>query len=441
MSNKSVPLRVANTLLNALRAGVVPRIGLEHIMVGRRNEISALVHDIETVQNGAASIRFIVGNYGSGKSFMLQAIRNYAIDKGFVVVDADLSPERRLLGNRNEGLATYKELMKNMSTKAFPDGGALPLLLQRWISVLKTEVMEENQITADDASLNSMVEIKIYRVLAELQTIVNGFDFARVVSLYWKASVDDDSGLKDRALKWMQGGYPTKTEAKNDLGVGIIITDNDWYEYIKLFALFVVKAGYKGMLVLIDELVYISELSHTNTRRHNYEKILTLYNDAMQGKVKHLGIIMSATPRCLEDSRKGLFSYPALKSRLEDSRFSDSNTHDLLAPVIRLKALDADEIYVLIEKLEQIHCQVHKYPPRLSHEEMAFFIQNEFSRVGADENITPREIIKDFIEILNIILQNPDRTMRGIFGGADFAYAKSGNNEDLIQDEFKGFEV
>ena len=436
-----IPLRIANTLLNSLKGGVVPRTGLGYITVGRKDEIDALLNDIEMISEGGASFRFVVGKYGAGKSFLLQTIRNYAMERGFVVVDADLSPERRLVGNKGDGLATYKELMKNLSTQTSPDGGALSLLLSRWINALKTEVMTENSLTADSEKINGLVEIKMHQTINELETIVHGSDFARIISLYWKAVVTEYEELKSRTLKWLRGEYGTKTEAKAELGVGVIINDDDWYEYIKLFSMFVVKAGYKGMIMMIDELVNLFKIPNSISRQNNYEKILTIYNDIMQGKAKYLGVIMGGTPQCVEDTRRGIFSYEALRSRLESSRFSDGSTRDLLSPIIRLKPLTPEEMYFLISKLEKIHAQVYKYEAGLSSETLQYFIKTEFSRVGAGQNITPREIIRDFIEILNILLQNPDKTLEGILGGDDFNYAKSSEDTEEIRSEFKGFEI
>jgi len=440
VSNK-IPQRIANTLLNALKGGVVPRAGLGYITVGRKDEIDALLHDVDTIAHGGASFRFVVGKYGAGKSFLLQTIRNYAMERGFVVMDADLSPERRLVGNKGEGLATYREMMKNLSTQTAPDGGALSLLLQRWISNLKTEVMIEESITADSERLNSLVEIKIHQTIDDLETIVHGFDFARIISLYWKATINEDDDMKSKTLKWLRGEYSTKTEAYQDIGVRVIINDNDWYDYIKLFSLFVVKAGYKGMLMIIDELVNLFKIPHAVSRQNNYEKILTIYNDIMQGKAQHLGVIIGGTPQSVEDTRRGIFSYEALKSRLESSRFSDGITRDLLSPIIKLKTLTPEEMYFLIQKLESIHGQVYKYTPKLTTDDLQLLIKTEYSRVGADQNITPREIIRDFIEILNIILQNPGRTVGNILVGGNFEYASSADDDEKIHEEFKGFEV
>jgi len=441
MSTPTIPLRVANTLLNALKGGVVPRTGLGHITVGRKDEIDALLHDVSTITDGGASFRFVVGKYGAGKSFLLQTIRSYAMERGFVVIDADLSPERRLVGNRGEGLNTYRELMKNLSVRTSPDGGALPLILQKWITALKLEAMQQGGFDADSPQLTAAVELRIHQTIAELETIVHGFDFAKIISIYWQATESGDNDRRSCALRWLRGEYSTKTEAKRELGVSAIITDDDWYDYVKLFAMFAVRAGYSGILMLIDELVNIYKIPHSISRQYNYEKILTIYNDIMQGCAQYLGVIMGGTPQCVEDPRRGVFSYEALKSRLESSRFSDGTTRDLLSPIITLKTLTPEEMYVLIEKLATIHGLVYSWEPRASAEELSFFIQTEFARVGANTNITPREIIRDFIEILNIVYQYPEKSIRTILGGEDFTYASSDENEAKLHAEFQGFEI
>ncbi|MDR2735102.1 MAG: ATP-binding protein [Spirochaetota bacterium] len=435
-----IPPRIAKMLLNVLKGGDVPRTGLAYITVGRKGEIDALVHDIEMISEGGASFRVVAGKYGAGKSFLLRTIRSYAMERGFVVVDADLSPERRFAGHKGEGLAVYRELMKNLSTHAFPDGGALSLLLQKWISALKTEVMLEHALSSDSEHLNKLVTFKIHQTVDELETAVCGFDFARVISRYWEATVHDDDELKSKTLKWLRGEYQTKTDAKRELGTGVIINDDDWYEYIKLFALFVVKAGYKGMIIMIDELVTLYKIPHSISRQHNYEKILAIYNDIMH-KAQYLGVIMGATPQSIKDERRGLFSNEALKSHLANSKFSDGETCDLLSPIIRLKTLTKEEMYFLMQKLEGIHAQVYKYEPCLKPESLEFFIKTEFAHVGAGQNITPREIIRDFIEILNIIFQNPGKTLEGILGGDEFTYTASAEDDEKIHEEFKGFKI
>ena len=269
-----IPKRIASVIINSLKGGVVPRIGLPYITVGRESEIDAFLNDIEIIGEGGAAFRFIVGKYGSGKSFLLQTVRNYAMDKNMVVADADLSPERRLQGTRGQGIATYKELIRNMSTKTRPEGGALTLILDRWISGLQTEVMRENSLTIEDSRIPALTERKISEVISSLSEMVHGFDFARLLTVYYKAYLNGDDESKARVVKWLRGEYTTKTEAKAELGVNIIITDDDWYEFIKLFALFLKKAGYSGLLILIDELVNIYKIPNSITRQYNYEKYL-----------------------------------------------------------------------------------------------------------------------------------------------------------------------
>ena len=434
-----IPRRIAQTLINSLKGGVVPRVGLPYVTVGRTAEIDALLHDVEIVSEGGASFRFIVGKYGSGKSFLLQTIRNFVMAKNFVVVDADLSPERRLQGTRGQGLATYKELIRNMSIKTKPEGGALSLILDRWISSIQQEVMASGGLSPLDPGLAPLVEKKISAVIYSLNEMVHGFDFAKLLTIYYKAHLSGDDETKAKVLKWFRGEYATKTEARQDLGINIVITDDDWYEYLKLFASFLKQAGYAGMLVLIDELVNIYKIPNAITRQYNYEKILTMFNDAMQGKAQHIGFILCGTPQCMEDPRRGVYSYEALRSRLAEGHFSGEHK-DLLSPVIRLLPLTNEEMLILVEKLADIHAGLYGYEQIVTQQDMVDFIEIEFSRIGADTHITPREVIRDFIEVLDIVYQNPVLGVRALLGSDDFSFAQNaviGEQTDALFSEFE----
>ena len=423
--NKKVPRRIAQTVLNSLKGGVVPRIGLPYITVGRKNEIEALLHDVELISEGGASFRFIVGRYGSGKSFLLQTIRNYVMDKGFIVADADLSPERRLQGGKGQGLATYRELISNLSTKTKPEGGALTLILDRWINAVQTEAMQESGLSPDDAAFAAAVDKKIFAVTAKVSELVHGFEFAKLLSAYYRAYLTGDEDTKAKVVRWFRGEYALKREAKEELGVNIIISDEDWYDTLKLFAAFFRLAGYTGMFIMVDELVNIYKIPNAITRQYNYEKMLTMYNDALQGKAKYLGILMGATPQTLEDKRRGIYSYEALRSRLAEGRFSKPGARDLLAPVIRLDPLTAEEMLVLCEKLAEMHAGLYGYERKITTDDLADFIRVEYSRIGADQNITPREVIRDFIELLDLLYQNPAQSLKVLLESDAFSYAES----------------
>lgn len=386
-----VPKRVAAVILNSLKGGVVPRIGLPYITVGREVEIRALLTDLSLIADGGASFRFLVGRYGAGKSFLLQTIRTHAMGEGFVVADADLSPERRLQGGQGQGLATYRELIRNISTKTRPEGGALNLILDRWV-----------------ASCADVDESVVNAQLAPLEEMVHGSDFTRMLRRYRMAASGGDEEAMSRVTKWIRGEYRTKSEARAELGSSTIISDDDWYDYVKLIARFLVCSGYKGMLVLIDELVNLYKIPNAITRQYNYEKILTMYNDTLQGKAQYLGMIMGGTPTSIEDRRRGVFSYEALRSRLAQGRFAREDLKDMLAPIIRLQPLTYEELLVLIEKLMQIHAGYFGWTPTLAENDLVDFLKIEFGRVGADTHLTPREVIRDFIELLDILCQNPD---------------------------------
>ena len=437
---RRVPKRIAQAVLNSLKGGVVPRIGLPYITVGRKAEIEALLHDVDVIQEGGASFRFIVGRYGSGKSFLLQTIRNYVMDKNFVVVDGDLSPERRLQGSKGQGLATYRELIQNLSTKTRPEGGALTLILDRWINSVQTQVVSEG-IASDDPKFEAAVDQKIYGVISSLNELVHGFDFAKLLNMYYHAYMSGDDETKGKVVKWFRGEYSHKTEAKKDLGVDIIISDSDWYEYLKLFATFFRQAGYAGLMIMIDELVNIYKIPNAISRQYNYEKILTMYNDTLQGKAKYLGIIMCGTPQAVEDRRRGVYSYEALRSRLASGKFAQEGARDMYAPVIKLEPLTAEEMLVLTEKLADMHANLYGYERTITDNDLAQFIKIEYARVGADTNITPREIIRDFIELLDIVWQNPDKKITDMLNSNQFSYTKSEAVSDNAEKDYTEFKI
>lgn len=416
-----VPKRVAAVILNSLKGGVVPRIGLPYITVGREVEIRALLTDLSLIADGGASFRFLVGRYGAGKSFLLQTIRTHAMGEGFVVADADLSPERRLQGGQGQGLATYRELIRNISTKTRPEGGALNLILDRWVA---------SCADADESAVNAQ--------LAPLEEMVHGFDFARMLRRYRAAVSEGDEEAMSRVTKWIRGEYRTKSEARGELGSSTIISDDDWYDYVKLIARFLVCSGYKGMLVLIDELVNLYKIPNAITRQYNYEKILTMYNDTLQGKAQYLGMIMGGTPTSIEDRRRGVFSYEALRSRLAQGRFARDDLKDMLAPIIRLQPLTYEELLVLIEKLMQIHAGYFGWTPTLTENDLVDFLKIEFGRVGADTHLTPREVIRDFIELLDILCQNPDANVAELLqsvGGDALAPAAATDDTGTADDD------
>ena len=416
-----VPKRIAAVIINSLKGGVVPRIGLPYITVGREREIQALLHDLDLVADGGASFRFLVGRYGAGKSFLLQTIRTHAMGNDFVVADADLSPERRLQGGQGQGLATYRELIRNLSTKTRPEGGALALVLDRWVAALRERPDAEAALAAQ---------------LSPIQELVCGFDFTQVLRLYYRASLEGNDEARAGVVKWLRGEFRTKTEARGELGVNACITDDTWYEYLKLFAQFLVGAGYRGLVVLIDELVNLFKIPNATSRQYNYEKILTMYNDTLQGKAHHLGIIMGGTPQSIEDRRRGVFSYEALRSRLTQGRFASAGLADMLAPVIHLEPLTYEELLVLIEKLADIHAGYFGYERTLTEAQLVGFLRVEFGRVGADTHLTPREVIRDFIELLDIVCQNPGADVDALlktdaFSGAVAAPVAAAGEKDV----------
>jgi hypothetical protein len=440
MANLKINKRESTAVINSLSGGVVPRIGLEHIAVGREREIKAFLQDLENIAEGGATFRFIIGRYGSGKSFMLQLIRNHAMEQGFVVADVDLSPERRLAGTNGQGVATYRELMRNIATKTNPDGGAMKLILERWISGILTQVAQATGKRPSDDGFDDEVESKILEVVKDMENLVHGFDFATVVTAYWRGYRADDDEKKDAALRWLRGEFAVKSEAKSALGVRVIIDDDSWYDYIKLFAKFVADIGYKGLFILIDEAVHLYKITHTVSRQNNYDKLLALFNDSMQGRAENLGILMGGTPDFLEDSRRGLYSYEALRTRLVPGRTVMNGFQDTSAPVIRLETLTAENILELLQRLAEVHAVHYKYKKTLTTAQLQDFMNELVNRLGAKDLLTPREVVRDFIESLNILQQNPQLTFKQLIQSSSFQPTRTEKNPDVDENsEFAEF--
>lgn len=400
--------------------------------MGRHREIKALLQDLDNIAAGGAGFRIIVGRYGSGKSFLLQLIRNHAMDRGFVVADADLSPERRLTGSQRQGVATYRELMKNLATKVRPDGGALPALLERWIATVQMQVARDSGLEPGQEAFFDEVERQIVAVISQMEDLVHGFDFAAVLSSYWRGYREGNDELKDAALRWLRGEFATKTEARQALGVRVIIDDDSWYDYVKLMAQLVVGLGYRGLIIVLDEMVNLYKISHTQSRQANYEKYLTMFNDTMQGKASHLGIISAGTTQFVEDTRRGLFSYEALRSRLAESRLLPSGLLDTSGPILRLEPLSYEELFVLLTRLQEIHGAHYGQASRLGEAELTLFLQEAVNRLGAAELLTPREVIRDFITLLNLLEQHPELDFKQLLGGMDF-HKDENKDDDLAE--------
>lgn len=410
--------RDSSAILNSLAGGVVPSRGIHHIVVGRTEEANQILNDLKNIKNGSSIVKFIIGPFGSGKSFIQALIKQLAFKENFVVANADFTPERRLYGGDRKSIATYTELMKNLSISSKPGGKALKNILEKWINEVQNRVVEEKSYTAidfDNPSFLEDVENEIVAVVSKMDELTGGYDFARVLSLYFKGFIDDNSEIQRCALRWLRGEYTTKTEARRDLGVRTIIDDNNYYDYLKVMAKFVKQIGYSGLVINFDEAINLYKINHSQARDKNYETILKIYNDTLQGQVEGLYVTFGGTPEFLEDERRGMFSYGALKRRLKSNKYETKEFRDLSQPVIKLTPLNQNDIFLLLSKLKDIHAIHYGYTPEISKEEIESFLKKEYDRPGASENLTVGDIIRNFIGALNILYQNPDMDRKEIF--------------------------
>lgn len=409
--------RDRDAILQSLAAGVVPRRGQQHIQVGRADEIKALLRDLERIGDGGSAVRFVIGPYGSGKTFFLHLVRSIALEQKLVTMHADLAPDRRLQSSGGQAQSLYQELAINVATRTKPEGGAMQSVVERFVTKARQEAQSQ------DVEPSQVIEDRLH----DLSEMVGGYDFASVIDAYWRGHNEGEEDLKASAVRWLRGDYTTKTDARKDLGVRTYIDDNSVYDHLKLFGRFVTLAGYSGLVIALDEMVNLYKISHTQSRKANYEQILRIVNDCLQGSVEHLGFLMGGTPEFLMDTRRGLYSYEALQTRLQENAFAQGQYRDLSGPVIRLPNLTQEELYVLLNKLR--HVQAHGDPDSylLPDEALTAFMEHCSERIGAQYFQTPRNTIKAFVQLMAVLEQNPDASWQELLGGVEI-------NEDVNPD-------
>lgn len=406
----SLKRRERDAIIQSLGSGVVPRIGLQHIQVGRRQEVAAILKDVQAVQQGASSFRFVIGAFGSGKTFFLHLAKMVALEQRFVVVHADLAPERRLSGSSGVARSLYQELLRNCATKAKPEGGALANVIERWIA---------------DAGLGDAPSAEAVRAkLRPLEDLVAGYDFATVLSHYISASGSNDEARKANAIRWLRGEYGTKTEARQDLGVRSIIEDATFYDHLKLLGAFVRLAGFTGLMVVFDEAINLYKLAQAESRSRNYETILRMFNDCLQGGSSGMFMLMGGTPEFLRDQRRGLYSYGALRSRLPENAFATDGHRDLSGPIIELPNLSPEDLVVLLQNLRRIHAFERSPTSIMPDEGIQSFMEHCGKRLGDAFYRTPRDSVVSFVQLLNLLEQNPGMDWRDPLGKAVIAAAE-----------------
>jgi hypothetical protein len=426
MSPQPIKPKDRDTLIQALRAGVVPRVGLRHVQVGRAREVQEIIKDVARVKDGGSTVRFIIGEYGSGKTFFLNLARAIALEQKLVVIHADLSPDRRLHATGGQARGLYAELLRNASTRAKPDGGALSNIVEKFIADSMREA------TLDGRSVHETITNK----LLPIQDLVGGYDFSNVLARYYRAFEDGNDALKASALRWIRGEYALKTEANQALGVRSIIDDASIYDHLKLLGAFVVIAGYDGLLIILDEMVNLYKLVNSVSRNANYEQLLRMLNDVLQGDVRHFGIIFGGTPEFLMDTRRGLYSYEALRSRLAENQFAHvEGLIDLSGPIIRLQNLTPEELYVLLLNLRNIFASGDPAQFLVPDAALAAFMEHCAQRVGEAYFRTPRNTIKAFLDLLAVLEQNPGTDWRKLLNALDFLPDQAPAGADIEEPE------
>lgn len=414
---ETIKPKEATAIINSLSGGVVPKLGIQHITIGRSDETNAFLRALEDVKNGHSLVRFWIGDFGSGKSFLLHLFDTIALKQKFVVSKTDFTPENRLYAGDGKAKSLYSSIMDNISVQTRPDGGALPVILEKWIEQVLEKTALENQIPLSEirnVQHDQLIQKSILKTINQI-TEVGGYDLGLVILKYYTGYLKDDESLMRNALRWLKGEYNTKTEARMDLDVRDIVNDKNYYDMLKNFCKLFVSIGYSGFMINLDEAINLYKISTSTMREKNYEKLLSIYNDCFQGKVSNLFINIAGTVETLENDRRGLFSYNALKTRLMSNRFETSQFRDFAQPVIKLLPLSHNEVYLLLQKLKAIFDFHFSSHIDITDSDIHKFMEDLFNQPGASDFLTPREVIRDFLHILNLLRQNPDLDKSKIF--------------------------
>lgn len=425
MNRPTIRPRERDGIIQALRAGVVPKLGLQHIQVGRVREVGEMVKDVERITDGGSAIRFIIGEYGAGKTFFLNLVRLVALEKGLVVLSADLGPDRRLHATGGQARSLFAELTRNAATRTKPEGGALASIVERFI----TQAMKDAE--TDDRPVDAVIREK----LSHMEELVGGYEFATVIARYWEGHEHANDELKSAALRWLRAEFATRTDARTALGVRTFIDDASIYDHLKLFSVLVREAGYKGLLVVLDELVNLYKLASSRARNSNYEQILRILNDVLQGSAAHLGVLTGGTPEFLMDTRRGLYSYEALRSRLAENTFAKDGLVDLSGPVVRLQNLTPEDLFVLLANIRRVFAGGDETKHLVPDEALQAFMTHCAERIGDAYFRTPRNTVTAFVNMLSVLEQNPGASWQALIGDVEVRPDAGDDLRDIVDDD------
>ncbi|GBG94530.1 biotin carboxylase [Ligilactobacillus salitolerans] len=430
----------AASIISALEAGVVPQRGVRHLLVGRNEEVKEVLRILDDVAAGGSDLRFWVGDFGSGKSFMLRTIEAIALQKNYLVATVDMTPTRRFYATDGKAKALYTAIVNSIISQTAQNGNALDTVFSQWINQIAQAVASEAKISLPEAlskEAQSLMTNKILDITGSFAAAGLAFEMGQAIVKYYEGVLDNDRMLKAQALRWIRGEIETKTEAKRELGINRVITDDNWFDAIKNLSELFSRLGYAGLVINFDEAVNLYKLPRRQSRERNYERILNIYNECKSNEVQHLLVNFGATRKTVFDETRGLASYGALKGRLGAESSLDSELVNTNKTVLPLKPLTNEEIYTLLQRLTEIYNLHYRAQVELSLQEVQLYMEEQLNRPGADQFLTPRAVIKDYIEILDLIRQNPaievEKVILSKFGQESPVQKDSADTEDDIE--------
>lgn len=384
----------AESIINALKNGNVPPEGVGEICVGRERELEEFDKIFSKVKDGAAVTRFLNGEFGSGKSFFLKLLEERALADNFVVAKVTLS--RDVPFNKFE--VVYRSIVASLRCKT---GTSLEHIIEKWTTQLRMMALRE---TTDPYQQERIVIDNINNDLKEVRK--HATTFAAAIENYYKLSARGDQETAKYAMAWLSGEKNIPYTIKRQFGVKGDIDRENAFKYLEALSSFLMALKYSGLIILIDEAEHIMTLHTKKLRDTAYDYMRFIYDECSLGRFHNTLFIFAGTPEFFEDPKMGVPSYTALNERIED--VLNTEFKDLRKPIIRLDGFKKDNLMELSDRLISMHEEVYEWEAKPVRESLDGIIARHEANAELTGYISPRNFVKSFISVLDVVQQNPE---------------------------------
>lgn len=388
---------ILREIIDSLRNGTVPAEGTENIAVGIDEELTEIQDQIERTREDKSAFKFIIGDYGSGKTFFSTSVREMAYDKKFVVSSVVISQETPL--HKFEEL--YRKIMEGMRTSENKKIPAFNFILEEWLLNIEDKVIEIEGLDPYEDSKKFQIEMN-KRINEELMIVGSiAASFANAIRAFYKAKYEGDTVLAQGAVAWLKGDN-VRAELKSKLGVIGTITRENSFEFFRALLQMIKTAGYEGLMIILDEVETVQKLVRKDMRSAAYENLRFFIDESDRNSFPSCFFLYTGTTDLME-SEKGFKSLEPLYQRIKVEREKGDKFKNLRQPVMFLDGLNRDRLYEVACRVRNIHGQVYSWMPndKLTDDFIKRLINDMTLGFGGEINIGPRGFLRTLIDILD----------------------------------------